>query len=131
MEGVRVAVYVVPEPVKYVSVPAASHSHIRRSEITRRLAQCKRQTYARIIRNKTTAPLSSRDRNRRRCDIVSPPKSIGFNVTVTSRIRVRIRSYFNRLKPFDGRRKSRGIRRSRACKIRKRSRRQSQSHPQK
>ncbi|CAL6437593.1 unnamed protein product [Bathycoccus prasinos] len=142
MEGVKVAVYVVPEPVKLVSVPppvtvtfadvkslvdsldrpATSHSHIRRCESTRRLARCKRQTYARIIRNKTTDPLSSRDRNRRRCGIVSPQKSIGFNVniTVTSRIRVRICSYFNRLKPFGGRRKSRGIRRSRACKTRKR-----------
>ena len=39
---------------------------------------------------------------------------------ITRRIRVRIRSYFNRLKPFGGRRISRKIRRSRAVKIRKR-----------
>ena len=38
---------------------------------------------------------------------------------ITRRIRVRIRSYFNRLNPL-GRRKSRKIRRSRAVKIRKR-----------
>ena len=53
---------------------AVSHSHIFISEITRRLARCKRQTYAPIIaeRRSTVPFIRKRDRHRRRCDIAVP-----------------------------------------------------------